>query len=166
MIQSAPDNAILPLVANYYAELLIETALDNDLAAAGRIIDMSIVLSKSNGFERSLVVAQILKARIALKQGDLAGALALSRCAAEALRSAGLLPAVRSEEVYFIHYMCLQANGSAQEALEWLEEAARVVNAKSRGISNAQTRADYREKIRVSRAVISASTILMSGVAR
>jgi tetratricopeptide (TPR) repeat protein len=66
-IQANPDNSIVPLIANYYVELLIDPkSPTRDTELAGKLLDWNIKQSSTLRFERSVVTAKCLMARLAI----------------------------------------------------------------------------------------------------
>jgi len=156
-IQADPNNSIFPLIANYYAELLIEPASPvSDMKAAGELLDRSIKHSSTFRFERSVVVAKCLMARLAMLHKQPERALILSQEAAEELWAVGIMPAVRSEEVYLVHYEILIANNKPAEAQQWMQRAKHILEAKVASIRDSRQQRDFIEKVKVSRSIFRA----------
>ena len=162
-IQANPNNAIAPLIANYYAELLISPESPaNDAELAGKLLDWSIKHSSTFHFERSVVAAKCLMARLEILRRQPEQALILSQEAAEELWTAGLMPAIRSEEVYLINYEILIANYRPDEAQQWLQRAKQVLEAKIASIHDPRRQQDFREKVKVSRSILNAIPYLVT----
>jgi tetratricopeptide (TPR) repeat protein len=156
-IQLFPDNSILPLVGNYYAELLIDPKSPvRDRDAAGTLLDWVVEHSVRYHFQRSVIVAKCLQARLAVMSGQRAQGLDLARAAAESLWQAGLMPAVRAEEVYLTYHDLLVANDNPEEAETWLQRAVDILEAKAASIHDPRKRHDFRERVTTNRSIIDA----------
>jgi tetratricopeptide (TPR) repeat protein len=149
------DHSLSSLVANYYAELLMHPEFsDRDLDVARRLLENTVKESLEWGFARSTVVAHSLLAQRALMCNEPEEALPPSRKAAERLWRAKMLPAVRAEEVFFIHYQVLRANGNIDEASSWLDRAYRILEAKAASLRDDELRRVFRERVPVSKAIL------------
>lgn len=126
-----------------------------DLDAASHLLDWTIKHSVSFHFRRSVVVARCLQARLAVLRDQNEKGLAFSQQAAGDLWRAGLMPAVRSEEVYLTHYEVLLVNDKPAEAWTWLRRASDVLEAKAASIHDAERRRDFRERVKTSRSILS-----------
>jgi tetratricopeptide (TPR) repeat protein len=158
-IQKTPDNSILPIVANYYAELLMApVSLSSDPEKAATVLRWSLSHSRQFGFERSAIAAQCLQARLALTHGDVPTALAASGSAAEALWKAQVMPAVRAEEVYFVHGQVLRAAHRHEEADTWMARAREVLDAKARSLGDEAIRRQFLEHVPTSRSLVQSTT--------
>jgi tetratricopeptide (TPR) repeat protein len=156
-IQADPDNSVSPLIANYYAELLIDPASPmSDVESASKLLDWSIEHSSTFGFERSVVVAKCLMARLAMLQRQSERALILSQEAAGKLWTVGTMPAVRSEEVYLVHYEILIANNRPDDAQQWLQRAKQVLEVKVASIQDPGRQQDFLERVKVNRSILDA----------
>ncbi len=148
--------ALVPLVRNYYAELLMNTDYkDYDLAEADRLFGATIEECKTSHFHRSTVAALSLRGRLALMQEHVDAALGYSTEAVGYLEKHGTLPALRTEEVLFNHYCVLKANGQSSEAFVYLDQANKVLQKKGASIKDEEHRRSFMERVPVSRAILS-----------
>jgi hypothetical protein len=142
--------SVIPLVEAYWAEL----QLANGSPPALRAGDEALEAAESFGWARAEIICGSLRARIALREGRVGDAVALSTAAvAELERRGGRVPAVRSEEILFAHSQVLAAAGSS-EAERYATEAARVVREKAASLSDPEHRASYETRVRLSREIL------------
>jgi tetratricopeptide (TPR) repeat protein len=158
-IRKMPINNLLPLVAAYYAELLMKrSSLGVDgRAEAARTLNDALQHSLQSGFSRSVVMTRSLLARLHLEDSKPRLALGFSQGAAEQLWRAQVLPAVRAEEVYYVHYQVLDANGQTQNSTKWLRRAWDVLRTKAESVSDEQWRNVFLERVATSRAIMQAA---------
>ena len=99
-------------------------------------------------------MAKCLMARLAVLQGQPQRALELSQEAAEDLWVAGLMPSVRSEEIYLVHYEILHASDKPAEAAQWLRRARQILDSKAASIRDPHQRQKFLQRVKVSRAIL------------
>jgi tetratricopeptide (TPR) repeat protein len=145
--------AVLPLIHNYYAELLLcpSTQL-HDPRRAEQLLRATLHATRESGFARSEVAALMLLSEARRQAEDLKHALAFSREAVERLDEAGPLPALRSEEVYFTHYRILAAAGDPRSA-DLLRRAHGELVRKANSLTSPEVRADFMQRVVLSRRI-------------
>jgi tetratricopeptide (TPR) repeat protein len=144
--QATWNVAVAPLVRNYYAELLMHS--DNgarDLAEAGRQLEANLNETSNTGFHRSEIAALSLRGQLALMQGKLDDAVKYSGNAIDELEKRGTMPALRTEEVLFNHYLVLKASDRLSEALSYLEQARNVLQQKASSMNDESHRRSFLE---------------------
>ncbi len=124
--------AMLPLVRNYYAELLMhQNYAEHNLEEAGRLLIETAQESESAGSPRTMIAALSMLGRVALLQGHVDRALEHSTRAIEELKKMDMaMPALRTEEMLFNHYAVLMQAGRADEATDYIKEAKQVISRK------------------------------------
>jgi len=148
--------AIVPLVRNYYAELLMCPGFKSqNLSKADEQIHAAIDETEQSGFGRSRIVALSLWSKLDLLREDPESAVAHSAQAVDALHKMGTMPALREEEVLFQHYAVLKAAGR-EGARRYLDEAYEALQKKAVLIKDETIRHSFLEKVPVSRAIVSA----------
>jgi tetratricopeptide (TPR) repeat protein len=148
------NEPVLPLIRNYYSELLLHPAYPlRDMEAAEGLLHETIADVSASGFIRSEVMAKVLLSRMHLDQGAPGSAVTYSKEAADTLDRYGMLPAVRSEEVWYWHGVCLQANGQEEPAAGYFRRARDVVVSKAASIADESRRYQYLERIALNRLV-------------
>jgi tetratricopeptide (TPR) repeat protein len=159
-MRKMPINNLLPLVAAYYAELLMmHPGLGaNSGAEAERTLADALQHSLQSGFSRSVVMTRSLLARLHLEDSKPRLALGFSQGAAEQLWRAQVLPAVREEEVYYLHFQVLNANGQSENSTRWLRRAWDVLGRKAQSISDERRRNVFLKRVHTSRAIVQAAT--------
>ena len=154
-IRETDHKAIIPLVRNYRADLLLHPHFaGRDVAAAERLLAETVDECRQTGFVRSEVAALSLLGAAAQERGELDEAQARSAEAVTLITDAGTMPALRTEEVYLTHARILRASGQDDEARRWLSRAADVLQQKADTIVDSQRRAMFLERIPVSRAIL------------
>lgn len=149
------NTAIVPLIRNYYCELLLcRNSRARDLTAAQRLLELTIRETVQSGFRRSEVVARMLLAIAHSQRGWAEEALLSSTEAVRLLDDTGTLPAVRSEEVFFVQYKCMAAVGDVTTAADYLEKAKAEVMRKAGSIADPITRASFLDRVPLSREVL------------
>jgi predicted ATPase len=139
---------LLGIVRNYYAELLMHPEYKKrDLKAAAHLLELNISSTKTAGLIRSTVPALSLRARLALEQSSYDDALQLSSEAVQFLEEYNTLPAVRSEEIFFYHYLVLSSLNQEREAIEYLDKALKLITLKSRSIAVPDSRHNFLNRI-------------------
>jgi tetratricopeptide (TPR) repeat protein len=155
--QEARPAAILPLVRNYYSELLMHPRYrHHDPQAAELLLAETVKECAHTGFQRSAIAALSLAARLALAQGEVAGAVELSGRAVAHLEKVGTMPSLRTEEVYLVQYEVLTAASDQAQARQWLERAAEVLTEKAASIGDPDRAAMFLERVPTSRAIVAA----------
>ncbi|MFI6294016.1 tetratricopeptide repeat protein [Nonomuraea sp. NPDC050790] len=143
--------SIVPILRIYLAEVLT-TPGHRDLERARRLCDETVQECRRTGFRRSLVGALSLGALVNLQRGEIDEALNSSSVAVSLLEEAGTMPALRSEEVYYVHHQVLQQCGK-DEARHWLERARAIVAAKAASLSSPDS---FLTRVPINRAIGSA----------
>jgi tetratricopeptide (TPR) repeat protein len=156
--QATWNTDLVPLVRNYYAELLMHPKYKSrNFATAKQLLDTTLEETQLSGFHRSAIAALSLQSQLALMQDYTDMALAYSTQAVEYLeRMGGTLPALRTEEVLFNQYLALKANKHDQEASGYLSEAYAVVLKKAESVNGADQRKAFLERVPVSKAIVTA----------
>lgn len=142
---------MLTLVGNYTAELFLDStysAFDLDQAEA-IARDVQTVATES-GWNRSRVQALSLRVRAALAKGENERALALSQEMIDFFERFGILPALRSEEIYYVHAQALAANGLPESA-EYVTRARGIVSEKYGRINDAEASKRFLDRIPLNR---------------
>jgi hypothetical protein len=148
---------LLPLVKNYYAELLMYPAYaGRDLVQADALLAGNIEESIAAGYHRSAVAGLSLRALLALTNDHLENAVDYSSRAVTLLQKMGTLPALRSEEIYFNHYQVLKAAGHDGEAGQCLDQAYATLQKKAASIKADAYRKSFLERVPLSRSIIAA----------
>jgi tetratricopeptide (TPR) repeat protein len=151
--------SIMPIVRNYYAELLVHPAFSwRDLASAAELLAANVEECTRSGYVRSQVAAMALQARVELELGDTSGALECAEAAASLLSGAGNLPAVRSEEIYLVYYETLRASGYHARADRVLARANTILHNKAASLCRPEQRKAFLSSVGVSVSVIASST--------
>lgn len=159
--QAAWQVSVVPIVRNYYVELLMHPEYKGrDLAESDRLLRTTLAEIQVSGFHRSAIAALSIRSRLALMQDQIEAALDDSTQAVTYLERIGTMPALRTEEVLYYHYCVLQRAGRAIEALDYLKRAHTVLQKKAETISNQEYRRSFLERVPVSRAILSALNAL------
>jgi predicted ATPase len=154
--QLAGNKVLLPLIQNYYAELLMQARyLGRDLAEAERLLAANAEEAKDSGYLRSSIAALSLRSLVALQKNQIDDAIQYSTRAIHFLQELGNLPALRKEEILFNHYYVLSEAGKAEEARPFLEQAHEVLQQKAQSIQEDNDRQSFLERVLISRAIIS-----------
>lgn len=150
--------SMVPLVRNYYAELLMHPDYpERNLDAAQRLLATTVDEAQAAGFHRSAIAALSLEGKLALEEGRNVDGVDYSTQAVQYLeRLGGTLPALRTEEVWFTHYMILQAVKRDSEALDYLKRAFTVVQEKAGSLQSEDHRRAFLERVPLSRAILAA----------
>lgn len=152
------NTAVLPLIRNYYCELLLCPKSEAyDLQTAGLLLESTILDSVQSGFRRSEVFARMLISDVHRRRGNSDGALVQSARALDLLNESGLLPTVRREETLFNHYLCLQASAHKQDSIKFLEMARVELERKASSISNSEGRDQFLNRIPLNREILRAT---------
>jgi tetratricopeptide (TPR) repeat protein len=156
-LQRTQHRAIIPILRNYVAELLMHPAYPGrDIRRAQELFGETVAECRRSGFQRSGIAALALRALACLALGDQAGAGDSSAQAAEALEAAGTMPALRTEEVYLVRYEVLKATGAAPEAAAWLCRAYRVLRDKEATIQSPGLREQFLTRVPTSSRIMAA----------
>ncbi len=156
--QTTWNVSMVPLVRNYYAELLMHPDYSGrNLGEAERLLIETVNESKQTGTHRSAIAALSLLSQLFLLQGRVEGAVDYSTQALEYLEKMGMaMPALRTEEVLLNHFRALKAAGRESEARDYLEQANEVIQQKASTLRNEEHRRSFLERIAVNRAILSA----------
>jgi tetratricopeptide (TPR) repeat protein len=155
--QLSGNKVLLPLIKNYYAELLMQARYSGrDLAEAERLLSANADEARESGYVRSSIAALSLRSLIALEKKKIDDAVQYSTEAIDLLQALRTLPALRNEEILFNHSQVLRQAGKAQEARLYLEQACEVLRQKARSIKEDDDRQSFLERVPVSRAILSA----------
>jgi tetratricopeptide (TPR) repeat protein len=153
---------IATLVRNYYAELLMHpTYLGRDLDEAERQLKMNVAESQKEGLYRSSIASLSLLSKLMLIRERTDQALMYSKQAVMDLERLGTMPALRSEEVFFNHYLALTATSHADEATKYLEKAYAVLQKKASSISNEEYRRGYLHRVALNQSILLAREALL-----
>jgi tetratricopeptide (TPR) repeat protein len=150
--------AMVPLVRNYYAELLMHPDYSGrNWGEAERLLIETVNESKQTGAHRSAIAALSLLSQLFLLQGRVEGAVDYSTQALEYLKKMGMaMPALRTEEVLLNHFRTLKAAGREGEARNFLERANEVIQQKASLLRDEEQRRSFLERIAINRAILSA----------
>ena len=162
--QDIVNTAVLPLIRNYYCELLLEQQVAMyDPQRAQRLAKQTLVETSASGFARSEVAARMWLA-VANRRVDHTGkALQWAASAVSRLDAAGgVLPALRTEEVYFVHSQCATDAGQDEESAHSLERAHAVVMRKATSIADAERRSTFLGRVRLNRDIVAAWSTVQS----
>jgi len=148
---------LLPLVKNYYAELLMHPDYSGrDLVHADDLLAGNIEESIAAGYHRSAVAGLSLRGLVALANNQLENAADYSTRAVTYLQKMGTLPALRTEEIYFNHYRVLKAARRDDEAGKFLDQAYVTLQEKAASIKQDAYRKSFLEGVLLSRSIIAA----------
>ncbi|MFD0532424.1 hypothetical protein ACFQ1I_46970 [Kitasatospora arboriphila] len=153
---SRPHKGIATLVRNYLAELLLHPAYTRrDPARAERLLHKSVDECRRTGYQRSEVAARCLLATACLELRSSHEAVDHSSKAVRRLEEAGgAMPALRSEEVYYLHHTVLLRLGRDREATRALGEAQRLILAKANTIADPARRRTFLRAVPLNRAAL------------
>jgi len=127
---------LTPLVRNYFAELLMHPKyLVQNLDAAESQLKESISDTRSTQMHRSIVQSLTLYSKLEIRRGNSEKGLALSQQAVDYIERMGDLPALRSEEVFFNHYLALSASNLTELARQYLRKALEKVTHKASSVN-------------------------------
>lgn len=145
----------LPLVRNYYVEVLLHPKqVEQRCAEAELSLQLNLKETSASSFYRSTVAALSLSALTALAQGKFDAAIGFSTRAVKVLQDMGDLPALRTEEVMYNHYLVLSKAGRSQEAQPYLEQAHKMLQKKADSLTDAGLRKSFLERPSLSRKII------------
>jgi tetratricopeptide (TPR) repeat protein len=148
---------LVPLVRNYYAELLMHPDnKERNVVIAMQLLNTTLEETQISGWHRSMIAALSLHSQLALMQSLADTALAYSTQAVEYLQRMGTMPALRTEEVLFHHYLALKANKREQEALHYLGQAHAIVLTKAKSIKDPSHQRAFMERVPTSKAILMA----------
>ncbi len=148
---------LAPLVRNYYAELLMHPDnKERNVVIAMQLLNTTLEETQISGWHRSMIAALSLHSQLALMQSLADTALAYSTQAVEYLQRMGTMPALRTEEVLFHHYLALKANKREQEALHYLGQAHAIVLTKAKSIKDPSHQRAFMERVPTSKAILMA----------
>lgn len=152
--QTASQLALISLVRNYFAELLMHPDYQlRDLAAAEEQLIANLFETHSSRFHRSAIQALSLHALMALYQGKPELARERSSEAINYLERMGSLPALRSEEIFWNHAVILSTNNRKAEADSFVKRAYQIVQAKAETIGAPELRRIYLERVLLNRKI-------------
>jgi tetratricopeptide (TPR) repeat protein len=155
--QMASQLALISLVRNYFAELLMHVDYQfRDLAAAEEQLIANLFETHSSRFHRSAIQALSLHALLALYQGKPELARERSSEAVDYLERMGSLPALRSEEIFWNHASILSANNRKAEADAFVKRAYQIVQAKAESIAAPEMRRLFLERVLLNRKIADA----------
>ncbi|HEX7972888.1 MAG TPA: tetratricopeptide repeat protein, partial [Anaerolineales bacterium] len=143
----------------YYAELLIHPEYSGcDLKEARLQLEKAIEENISAGYRDMEIQARSLLARLELRSGNIARAENLSLEAVQILEKEGpWFPALRPEEVYYVHSLVMDRAGKHDEASQALEKAKAYVLGKAATLANPVHRQTFLERIPLNTAILLAS---------
>ncbi|MFI6541454.1 tetratricopeptide repeat protein [Nonomuraea sp. NPDC050547] len=150
-VTRAGHASIAPILRTYLAEVLTMPG-QRDLERARLLCDETVQECRLTGFQRSEVGALSLRALVELQLGEVDDALGSSTLAVTRLEAAGTMPALRSEEVYYVHHQVLCAVGDGMSR-HWLDRARATVSAKAASLPSAET---FLTRVPINRAIASA----------
>jgi tetratricopeptide (TPR) repeat protein len=154
---------LVTLVGNYHTELLMHEQFSaRDLDAAATEAEMVAEIARTAGWHRSVVTALSLRGRIALAQGQIETAVRFSQEAVDYLRQWGLLPATRSEEIYFTHYNILKAAGRDEAAEPYLREAYQTLLDKLNSINDDRYRQSMMRRVALNHTILTAAKAFLN----
>lgn len=139
---------LLTHVWNYQAELLLATATsDADLEAAGRVLEQNLDVATSAGLIPTATQASSLMSQVLLRRGLAQGAYVHSVRAVTEVDRLGDLPAVRTEEVLYHHWLVLGKLGRLDEAAVTIDRAWQTVQRKLDLMARPENRVAFLEKV-------------------
>lgn len=155
LLRSQPHLGIATLVANYLAELLLQPNYSGrDLGRAEALLRESIEECQRSGYQRSEVAALCLLSKVQLELGHVGQAVLLCGEAVRQLEAAGgMMPALRTEEIYHGQYEALRKSGRLAEATRSLKEARRHALAKADSIADPVQRMTFLRRVRLNQAI-------------
>ncbi|MDF6046383.1 AAA family ATPase [Streptomyces sp. JH14] len=133
--------SLVPIVRNFYAEVLLQ--LDEDRDLAHRLVDHTLNETRETGMVRSEIAAYSLRSRIRLAAGDTDLATQDARQALALLAEHGDLPALRTEEILHDAARALLASGARDEAQALLARARAEVLRKADTIDDPDLRGRF-----------------------
>jgi tetratricopeptide (TPR) repeat protein len=149
---------VIPIVRNYYAELLMTPQSEvQDLDVAEQQILKALEESRKYNLRRSAIVALSLWGQLSLMQKDTEAALRFSKEAVQELEKKGAEPHVRVEEILFNHYLVLKAAGLEPEAQIYIQKALEVLQKKARSIPDKESRDAFLTRVPTSQRILTAS---------
>jgi predicted ATPase len=155
--QVAWNSDLISLVRNYYAELLMY--LDkktHNAVTVQQLLNTTLEEVRVSGFHRSAIAALSQRSQLALLQGLSEEALVYSTWAVEYLERMGTMPALRTEEVLFNHYLALKANKRELDSVPYLRQTYAVIQKKAESLKNAKDQQAFRERVLINKAIITA----------
>lgn len=156
--QVSGNEPVLPLIRNYYCELLLHPDYPSrDISTAENLLKLTLKETAESGFVRSEVTARMLLARLYLGSGAPDFAVLYSQEAASTLELQGILPAVRSEEVWFVQGVCLRAQGNEAAAQKFFIRARDSIGKKAGSISDAARKYQYLERVPLNKSILAAA---------
>jgi tetratricopeptide (TPR) repeat protein len=152
--------AMVPVVRNYYAEMLMHPEYRNqNLAEAKELLKTTVdEVETITKFYRSGIIALSLLGKLALIEGDIDSAKKHSSRAVQYLEKMGIMPLVRMEEIFFNHYKILNTCGLQSEAKVYLIKAYHILRHKEESLLVK----DHREtflRVPISNAILSSVSI-------
>jgi tetratricopeptide (TPR) repeat protein len=151
-------NSVAPLVRNAQAEYLVSRAGPGDADQAEQLLEQTVAEAEKIGFQRTLISALSLLARLTLDGGRTDEALDWSTRAVTALQAKSwFTPTVRTEEVLFVHSLATRAGGRDDEAERALQHAREVLEGKASSIPDTEARQVFLERVPLSRQITSAT---------
>jgi tetratricopeptide (TPR) repeat protein/type II secretory pathway predicted ATPase ExeA len=145
---------VVPIVQNYMSEaLLADPASARDLDECLTLLEATVQETNKTGFERSRAQALYLRSLLHLRSGNTDGAKYDIDDAIELVRTAGVLPTVRTEELLFLDYRVQAAAGDSERALTSLKEALAVLWRKAHSISDDGYRESYFNRVSLNQAI-------------
>ena len=161
--QRLPNIDLITLVRNYVAELLLHPdSPARNLQEARRLLVQNIEESRAGQFARSEVMSFSLLAQLELGTGHIDAALEHSRKAVGLLEAAGVMPAVRSQEIFYQHALVLHRCELFEEARTYLGRAAAAIRTKAATIDSAEKRETFFAAVAINRQVLAAEARLES----
>ncbi|WKX70379.1 AAA family ATPase [Streptomyces sp. XD-27] len=143
---------LVPIVRNLYAEVLLETDRDRNLAR--RLCEDTLVDTRDSGMVRSEIAGYVLRSRIHLHDGATDPAARDARQALALLAEHGDMPALRTEDVLYHAARALQAANPGSEARSLLDRARTEVLRKADSIDDAALRARFLTEVPLNRALL------------
>ncbi|MBT3338154.1 MAG: DUF2791 family P-loop domain-containing protein [Anaerolineae bacterium] len=138
----------LPLIRTLYAELLISPLSPyRNLDEAERQLHVALDEAAKYNLNRSIVVAQSLLGLLYWYSGDIKSAFEFSNKAISRLGKFTNLPAIRREEIYFVHYQVSKAAGDLDIALKYIKMAYTVLEEKALSLSKQTDREAFLSKV-------------------
>jgi tetratricopeptide (TPR) repeat protein len=148
---------LLTHVLIYQAQLLIEPGNSHgDLEEAWQVLNKNNELSESAGLRWSETMGASLMGQVLLRRGALDGAQTHSARALAEIDAHGDLPAVRTEEILFNHWLVLEALARHEEAARILDRAWEVVQRKLGSLTQDEHRVAFLREVRLNRLIAEA----------
>jgi tetratricopeptide (TPR) repeat protein len=150
--------AVVPLIRNYYTELLIQPHYHGqDLSRAEDYLKTTISEAERSKFHRNKIIALWLWGNLDLIRRDIRSALNHSTEAVRYLEEMGVMPPICMERVFFDHYRILNESPDHQrEARNYLDRAYSILQYKANSLKNEEHKNKFLKRAPTSSLILSA----------